>query len=124
MKKLIGITGIIVAFITFSAMTFLSSEIKFNKETHDFGNIPHNKPATFEFIFSNTGSSPIVLLGVLPSCGCSVADFPKDPITPGSTGRIKVTYNADVKGPFTKSFTVKSNTKTPIKSLTIKGNVE
>lgn len=124
MKKLIGITGLIVAFVTFSAMTFLASEIKFSKETHDFGNIPHNKPATFEFTFTNTGDSPLKVEGVIASCGCSAVEFSKDAINPNGTGKIKVSYDAAVKGPFTKSFTVKTNSKTPVKNLTIKGNVE
>jgi hypothetical protein len=46
-------------------------------------------------------------------------------VKPGESGSIKVTFNASsAKGPFTKSFTVKSNTKTPVKNLTIKGVVE
>jgi len=124
MKKTLGFTGILVAFITFTAMSIVIGEFKFDKETHDFGTISFNKPASYEFSFVNTGDAPIILLEVAPSCGCSVADFSKSPVKPGDNGKIKVTYNASVKGPFTKSFIVKSNTKTPIKTLTIKGNVE
>ena len=124
MKKILGIATILVAFVTLTAMTTLIGEFKFEKETHDFGTIDYNKPASYEFSFNNTGDAPIILLEVAPSCGCSVADFSKAPVKPGESGKIKVTYNAAVKGPFTKSFIVKSNTKTPIKTLTIKGNVE
>lgn len=124
MKKTLGLATILIAFVTFTAMTFGIGEFKFDKETHDFGTIGYNKPASYEFSFSNTGDAPIILAEVAPSCGCSVADFSKSPVAPNSTGKIKVTYNAAVKGPFTKSFIIKSNTKTPIKTLTIKGNVE
>ena len=124
MKKILSIASIFIAFITLTAMAFQASEFKFEKETHDFGTIPYNKPASFEFIFNNIGSTPVILTDVAPSCGCSVADFPKTPIKPGDSGKIKVTYNAATKGPFTKSFTVKSNTKTPVKTLTVKGTVE
>lgn len=124
MKKVLGIATVLIAFIAFSAMTIASGEFKFEKETHDFGTITFNKPATFEFSFSNAGDAPIIITEVAPSCGCSVADFSKTPVAPNASGKIKVTYNAAVKGPFTKSFVVKSNTKTPIKTLTIKGNVE
>ncbi len=124
MKKLLGLATVIVAFISFTAMTIMAPEFKFEKETHDFGTIQYNKPASFEFSFSNTGDAPIIIMEVAPSCGCSVAEFTKNPVKPGDSGKIKVTYNAAAKGPFTKSFTVKSNTKTPIKTLTIKGNVE
>ena len=124
MKKILGLATIFIAFVTFTAMSFAIGEFKFDKETHDFGTIPFNKPATYEFSFSNAGDAPIILTDVAPSCGCSVADFSKSPVAPNGSGKIKVTYNAAVKGPFTKSFIVKSNTKTPIKTLLIKGNVE
>lgn len=124
MKKLLNIATVLIAFISLSAMAVAVGEFKFEKETHDFGTIPFNKPASYEFVFNNTGDAPIILSEVAPSCGCSVADFSKAPIKPGDSGKIKVTYNAATKGPFTKSFTVKSNTKTPVKTLTVKGNVE
>lgn len=124
MKKLLGIATILVAFVSFTAMAMVIAEFKFDKETHDFGTIPYNKPASYEFSFSNTGDEPIIIQEVAPSCGCSVADFSKTPVKPGDSGKIKVTYNSATKGPFTKSFVIKSNTKTPIKTLTIKGNVE
>lgn len=124
MKKLLGLTTLFIAFISFTAMNSLIGEFKFNKETHDFGSIPYNKPASYEFSFTNAGTTPIIIQEVAPSCGCSVADFSKTPVKPNESGKIKVTYNAATKGPFTKSFIVKSNTKTPIKTLTIKGNVE
>lgn len=124
MKKLLSIATVLIAFISLSAMVVAVGEFKFEKETHDFGNIPFNKPASYEFSFTNAGDAPIILTEVAPSCGCSVADFSKTPVKPGDSGKIKVTYNAATKGPFTKSFTVKSNTKTPVKTLTVKGNVE
>lgn len=124
MKKLLSIASVVVAFITFSAMSIAIGEFKFEKETHDFGTIAYNKPVSYEFTFNNVGDAPLMLLNVEPTCGCSVADYSKTPIKPGDSGKIKVTYNAAAKGPFTKSFIIKSNTKTPVKTLTIKGNVE
>lgn len=124
MKKVLSIIAVLVAFISFTAMTQSGGDIKFEKETHDFGTIEYNKPASYEFKFTNTGSAPLILSDVQPGCGCSVADYSKTPVKPGDAGTIKVTYNAAVKGPFTKSFVVKSNTRTPIKTLTIKGIVE
>ena len=124
MKKILSIATVLIAFISLTAMALQAPEFKFEKETHDFGTIPYNKPASYEFVFSNVGAAPIVLANVAPSCGCSVADFPKTPVKPGESAKIKVTYNAATKGPFTKSFTVQSNTKTPVKTLTVKGTVE
>ncbi|MCA5005784.1 DUF1573 domain-containing protein [Sphingobacterium bovistauri] len=123
MKKILSIATTVIAFITLTSMMQVG-EFKFETESHDFGTIAFNKPATYEFTFTNAGKAPIIISEVAPSCGCSVADFSKTPVKPGDSGKIKVTYNAAAKGPFTKSFIVKSNTKTPVKTLTIKGNVE
>ena len=124
MKKILGLATILIAFVSFTAMTIAIGEFKFDKETHDYGTIAFNKPPSYQFSFTNVGDAPIILMDVPPSRRCSFADFSKTPVKPGDSGKIKVTYNAAVKGPFTKSFIVKSNTKTPIKTLTIKGNVE
>lgn len=124
MKKTLGILAVFVAIIGFTSMALAIGEFQFEKESHDYGNIPQNKPASYDFKFSNTGDAPIIISEVKPSCGCSVAEFTKTPIKPGESGTITVTYNAAAKGPFTKQFTVKSNTKTPVKTLTVKGNVD
>lgn len=124
MKKFLNIAAVLIAFVSLTAMAVAIGEFKFENETHDFGTIPQNKAATHEFKFTNAGDAPIILASVAPSCGCSVADFSKTPVKPGDTGSIKVSFNAAAKGPFTKSFTVRSNTKTPVKTLTIKGVVE
>ncbi|HLT87380.1 MAG TPA: DUF1573 domain-containing protein [Sphingobacterium sp.] len=123
-KRTLGILATFIAVIGFTSMTVAIGEFKFEKETHDFGNIPQDKPASYNFRFSNTGDAPIIINEVKPSCGCSVAEFTKTPVKPGDAGTVTVTYNAAAKGPFTKQFTIKSNTKTPVKTLTIKGNVE
>lgn len=124
MKKALGILTVMVAIIGFTSMALAIGEFRFEKETHDFGSIPQNKPASYDFKFSNTGDAPIIITEVKPACGCSVAEFTRTPIKPGDSGVITVTYNAAATGPFTKQFTVKSNTKTPIKTLTVKGSVD
>ncbi|WP_390937009.1 DUF1573 domain-containing protein [Parapedobacter soli] len=125
MKKIITICVALVAFICTGAVAQQSSkaEFKFDKETHDFGKIPQGKPVTHVFTFENVGAEPIIISEVKPSCGCSVAEFTKTPVKPGEKGTISVTFNAAAKQPFTKNFTVRSNTKTPVKTLYIKGEV-
>lgn len=124
MKSITNICAAVIVFIGFTAMGILAAEFKFDKETHDFGKIPLDKPVSHEYQFTNAGDQPIIISDVQPTCGCSVAEFTKTPVKPGETGSINVTFNAAAKGPFTKSFIVKSNTKTPVKTLTIKGVVE
>ena len=97
--------------------------IKFETVTHDFGTIANNGNGTFEFIFSNTGKEPLLLKNVASSCGCTVPEWPKEPIAPGAKGTVKVKYNTANIGPFTKTITVYSNGSTNPVTLRITGNV-
>ena len=99
-------------------------EIKFEKTEIDLGIIPQGVPKTFEFVFTNTGNEPLVLSNVQPTCGCTIADWPKEPILKGKKGIVKGTYNAAGTGLITKSITVHSNAKTPMLSLTFKATVQ
>ncbi|SEN38810.1 Protein of unknown function [bacterium A37T11] len=124
MKKLLILGLMHVAFIGFSAFqTQSNAEFKFENETHDFGKIPQGKPVTFEFKFANVGTEPIIISKVESTCGCTVPKYTQAPIKPGDSGSINVTYNASAVSHFSKSVRVFSNTKTPVKSLYIKGEV-
>jgi hypothetical protein len=94
------------------------------ENTYDFGTVPQGTPVTHNFSFKNTGKSPLVLSAVNPSCGCTSPEWPKEPIKPGATAVIKVTYNAQTPGTFTKNVTVVSNASTPNVVLYIKGEVK
>ena len=89
----------------------------------DFGKIKVSNPVTHEFTFMNSGNAPLVISSVQASCGCTVAKYSKDPITPGSSGFVKATYNAAKVGVFTKTITVNANTEDAIVLLVIKGEV-
>lgn len=99
-------------------------EIKFEKETHDFGSIPQGTPATYEFVFKNTGKSNLTITNASASCGCTTPDWTREPIKPGKTGVVKATYNAASPGGFTKSVTVVSNAKNSTVILYLKGDVK
>ncbi|MFN4083904.1 MAG: DUF1573 domain-containing protein [Bacteroidia bacterium] len=130
MKKLIVSTLLIFAGLgTALAQTPATNdenaaEIKFEKETHDFGTIPQGTPVTYEFKFTNKGKSPLILTNASASCGCTTPDWSKEPIKPGKTGYVKATYNAASPGEFTKSVTVQSNAKNSTVILYLKGNVK
>ncbi len=80
--------------------------ISWSETTHDFGKIPVNNPASVTFTVKNSGTEPIVMSAAKSSCGCTVAEFTKEPIKPGESGVVKATYNAAHPGPFTKTVTV------------------
>ena len=91
--------------------------------TIDLGKIEQGKPVTVEFEFTNPSMVPLIISSARPSCGCTVADYPKEPIAPGKSGKIVVTYNAASGGAFTKSTTISSNAAEGNFSLIIKGEV-
>ncbi|OFX32336.1 MAG: hypothetical protein A2X08_03900 [Bacteroidetes bacterium GWA2_32_17] len=100
-----------------------SPEISFTKTIHNFGSLQKKSDASIDFVFKNTGKSPLVLKSVTPSCDCTTPDWPKGPIMPGKTGTIKVVYETKEMGVFNKTITVVSNAITNKIELSIQGEV-
>ena len=98
-------------------------EISFEKVVHDYGTIIQGADGTSEFKFTNTGKEPLILSKPQSSCGCTVPTWPQEPILPGKSDVIKVTYNTNNVGPINKTVTVSSNAKTSRVVLSIKGTV-
>ena len=85
--------------------------MKFEKETHDFGKIKAGDKVTYEFKFTNTGNSPLIISDARASCGCTTPVWPRTPIKPGESSGIKVTFNSAAKmGLQDKQITVTANT--------------
>ncbi len=132
MKKLVLVT---LFFIGITKMNYAqestspavnpnAAEIAFESEVHDYGTIKQGANGTYEFKFKNTGKEPLIISNAQGSCGCTVPAWPKEPILPGQGNSIKVTYDTKRVGPFTKTVTLTSNSKTPSKVITIKGVVQ
>lgn len=105
-------------------LSWAAAKLTFEKSSHDFGTIlEKDGDVSIEFEFKNNGDAPIIITRAASSCGCTVPEYPKQPIRPGQTGTIKVTYHAKGRpGPFQKSVYVydSNNGKS---TLTILGNV-
>ena len=124
MKKLIILCSVVFLFASVTAFKIEEkAEFKFEKETHDFGKIPQGKPVSVEFKFTNTGNEPLIITNIESVCGCTVPKYTNTPVLKGQTGTISVTYNAAALAPFSKGLTIRSNAKTPIKVIYIKGEV-
>ena len=122
MKKFVFLAAILLI----SAVTFAQkAEITFEKRTHDFGQIKEaDGKATYEFVFTNTGKSPLVVNSVQASCGCTTPTWTRQPIEPGKSGSITVVYNPMGRpGVFTKTVNVSSNATEERITLLIKGDV-
>ncbi|MCF8294744.1 MAG: DUF1573 domain-containing protein [Bacteroidales bacterium] len=105
--------------------THQTAYIEFDKVEHDYGTIKESDgPSTATFTFKNTGSSPLVITDVKPSCGCTSPEWSREPIAPGKTGYIKAAYDpANRPGVFNKTIKVMSNAENNTIILRIKGDV-
>lgn len=98
--------------------------ISFKEVEFDFGKIKQGETVKHVFEFTNTGSNPLVLENVKPSCGCTALDWPHDAIAPGKTGKIEAQFNSTGKmGPQIKQITITLNTETHLERLTFTGEV-
>jgi len=101
-----------------------AAAIEFETSQHDFGTIPQGGNGTIEFVFRNTGREPLILKNVRSSCGCTVPQWPREPVNRGEKGVIKVSYNTRITGNFSKSISVYSNAGNAPVVLKIRGKVE
>jgi hypothetical protein len=107
-----------------NAQIVSGAKIEFSKETHDYGTVKYGADGTCTFDFTNTGTEPLIISNAKGSCGCTVPEWPKEPIAPGATGTIKVSYDTKRPGAISKSVTITSNDAAePTKVIRITGNV-
>jgi len=98
-------------------------EIWFGETLHEYGEIAQGSDGSCVFAFKNLGDEPIVINRVRSTCGCTVPEWPREPIEPGGTGEIKVVYNTASAGSFYKSIYVYSSAANSPVKLQIKGKV-
>ena len=117
--KIVAVLSILAAISIFpsSAQEKIGENLEFDKTVHNFGDIlVDSGPVSCTFTVRNTGSKPVVIYNAVTTCGCTKAEWTKEPIMPGKTGKISATYSND-EGPypFDKSITVyMSEPKKPI----------
>ena len=123
MKKMLITSIIIVISAAIGVSQNKGAIIKFENTVHDYGTITQNADGKCEFKFKNEGDEPLVLSSARSSCGCTVPQWPKEPILPGQSGVILVSYDTKRIGQINKQITVISNANEPSVILSIKGNV-
>ena len=98
--------------------------MKFAEVEHHFGDITEGEKVETRFEFTNTGKEPLIISNAKGSCGCTVPKWPKEPIAPGETGELLVSFDSKGKpGSQTKTVTVTANTEPAVTRLTIKAEV-
>ncbi|MFN0215344.1 MAG: DUF1573 domain-containing protein [Saprospiraceae bacterium] len=95
----------------------------FPTTTVDYGKVEKGSDKVRKFSFTNTGNEPLVIKSAKGSCGCTVPTYPQEPIMPGETKTIDVSYDTNRPGAFTKTVTLTTNETPDTHTLTIKGEV-
>jgi hypothetical protein len=97
----------------------------FKEETYNYGTIKAGTKVDHIFEFTNTGSEPLIISNATGSCGCTVPEYPKQPIKKGEKASIKVSFDSTGRvGLQEKTVTIASNATSGPKVLYIKGTVE
>jgi hypothetical protein len=98
--------------------------MSFTDTLHDFGRMKEGEIVVYEFSFTNKGKRDLLINEAKGSCGCTVPDYPKEPIKPGEQNSIKVTFNSQgKKGYNEKTVMVITNGNPSILNLTILAEV-
>ena len=129
MKKIVSI-AVLLLFWTGSALVMAQEEkypeMTFVETSHNFGlfDIEHGDQICW-FVFTNTGNKDLFILDATSTCGCTVPEYPKTPISPGMTDSIKVSYKGSTKRPgvFKKTISLRTNCKVNSTYLYIGGEM-
>jgi hypothetical protein len=100
------------------------TNIAVTKDLWDFGTIKAGETVEHVYKFKNTGNDPLIISNASGSCGCTVPQWPREPIAPGKTGEIKVVYNSTGKsGKINQTVTLTANTEPATTTLRVAGEV-
>ena len=98
--------------------------IYMSEDNFNFGEILQGELVTYDFKIKNTGNSNLLIADARGSCGCTVPDWPREPIPPNKESYIRVTFNSEGReGYQNKTITLLTNSIPNTKVITINGNV-
>ena len=99
-------------------------KFSFDQEEHNFGQIRDGDIVSHTFRFTNSGEAPLIISKATAACGCTVPQWPKQPIPVGGSGEIQVQFDSSNKpGMQNKVVTITANTESKVKKLLIRAQV-
>ena len=123
MKRALLIAWLLLAGAAFNLVA--QPQATWLERNHDFG-VFHEKDGKVrcQMRVTNTGSAPLLIVKAQAGCGCTGIDYPEQPIMPGDTATVSLSYNPSGRpGQFTKQAIIFTNTDTKRTILEISGNV-
>lgn len=101
-----------------------TTTMTFEETEASFGTITDGEKVSHTYTFTNTGNEPLILSDARGSCGCTVPQWPREPIAPGESGSITVEFNSANKvGNRNQKVTITANTNPPQSFIYLKGDV-
>ncbi len=110
--------------ISFSSPYSTSMVQWISPTSHDFGTIPYQEPAFFDFTYKNISDQPIIIDNVRTTCGCTAPTWTYDPIPPNAVDTIRIEFDARKSGYFYKKIKVFFHGQRKAEVLFIEGDVE
>jgi len=99
-------------------------EMTFEEEVFDFGKITQGEKVSHSFTFKNTGKKSLIISNAEGSCGCTIPEWPKQPILPDGTGKINVVFSSEGKsGTMEKTITIVTNCEPATRIIRIKTEI-
>lgn len=93
-----------------NAQKAMGPEFTSEGTTVDFGEVDNSKDPGFRILkFKNTGSAPLMITNAVGSCGCTIPEWPKEPIKAGASAEIKIKYDITRIGAISKTVTITTN---------------
>lgn len=92
--KLQSVILILIAVAALSFRTVSGPSLHFDETKYNFGFIRQGEIVAHEYSFTNNGDAPVVITECEVACECTKVEFPKEPIMPKATGKIKVTFDS------------------------------
>jgi hypothetical protein len=125
MKKLALLFSLFTFALVFQAQAQeAGAVITFKQSSIDFGDIVQGQKVEHTFVLTNSGKQPLIISNVAATCGCTVPSWPKEPVAPGKSAEIKVSFNSAGKvGKQNSVVRIYSNATEPIEKVSLISNV-
>jgi hypothetical protein len=82
-----------ILLLIFGLVAPVSAQLKWEQAKQTLVPEPSEKTVTARYRFTNTGPSPVTIIDVHPSCGCTTTTLAKKTYAPGESGEIEAKFN-------------------------------